>query len=89
MRGQNAPPSGDYCLPVYLSKRGHYRDEQLAFAVEGVDVFFLKIDLGAVLFEFSNGGEAVNGVACKTADGFSDDQPPLHKGSPHADVFIT
>ena len=87
MRGQNAPPGGDYCLPVYLSKRGHYRDEQLAFAVEGVDVFFLKIDLGAVLFELANSGQAVNGVAGKTADGFGDE--PLYKRSPHADVFIT
>ena len=39
-----------YRTALLLRKRGHYRDQQLAFAVEGIDVFLLKIDLGAVLF---------------------------------------
>ena len=56
-----------------LRQRGHDRYQQLAFAVKGVDVFLLKIDLGAVLFELANSGQAVNGVAGKTADGFGDD----------------
>ena len=62
-----------YRTAFLLRKRGHYRDEQLAFAVEGIDVFLLKINLGAALLELANSGQAVNGVAGKTADGFGDD----------------
>ena len=63
-----------YRTALLLRKRGHYRDEQLAFAVEGIDVFLLKIDLGAVLLELTDGGQAVDSVARESADGFRNNQ---------------
>lgn len=58
----------------FLCQRGHNRYQQFALAVEGIDTFLLKIDLGAVLLELADGGQTVNGVAGKAADGFGDYQ---------------
>ena len=63
-------PDSDY--DVYRD-----REQQLALAIEGPDVFFLKIALHIVFLQGSDGGKAVNRVSGKTADRLRDDQVDL------------
>ena len=71
---------------LLLGKARHDGDQQFAFAVEGVDTLLFKIDLGAVLLQLADGGEAVHGISGKAVDGFRDDQvdPPGHRIRNHA-----
>ena len=62
---------------LLLCQRGHNREQQLALAIEGPDVFFLKIALHIVFLQGSDGGKAVNRVSGKTADRLRDDQVDL------------
>lgn len=45
-----------------------YRNEQFAFPVKGINIFFLEVDFDAVGLEFTHCCKAVNCVSCKTAD---------------------
>ena len=55
----------------------HDGDEELAFGVEGPDAFFFEEDLHAFVFEGSNGGERVDGVAGEPGHTLGDDQVDL------------
>lgn len=59
---------------LLLCQRGHNREQQLALAIEGPDVFFLKIALHIVFLQGSDGGKAVNRVSGKPADALCHDQ---------------
>ena len=61
----------------FLRQRGHDREQQLALAVEGPDIFLLKIALDVVLLQGADGRQAVYGVPGETADGLGDDQIDL------------
>ncbi|BAR05085.1 hypothetical protein PSDT_0565 [Parascardovia denticolens DSM 10105 = JCM 12538] len=60
-----------------LRNAAHDGDEQLALAVEGPDVFFLEIALNAMLFEFPDGGQAVDCVPGEPADGLGENDVEL------------
>ena len=51
----------------FLCQAAHNGNQQFALAVEGVNIFFLKPNLATDLFQFANGGQAVNRVSGKTA----------------------
>ena len=54
--------------------RGNDGQQHLALAVQRVDVLFLKIDLHAVFFQFSDGGQRVHSISGKAGDALGDDQ---------------
>ena len=60
-----------------LSQAAHDGDQQLALAVEGVDVLLLEKALAAVLLQLAVGRQAVHRVAGKPTDGLGDDQIDL------------
>ena len=60
-----------------MRQRAHDGDEELAFGVEGPDAFFLEEDLHAFVFEGSNGGERVDGIAGEPGHTLGDDQVDL------------
>ena len=62
---------------LLLCQRGHNREQQLALAIEGPDVFFLKIALHVVFLQGANGGKAINRVSGKAADRLRNDQVDL------------
>ena len=57
-----------------LRNAGHDGQQHLAFAVQRVDVLFLKIDLHAVFLQFSDGGQCVHRVSCEAGDALGDNQ---------------
>ncbi|MPN44451.1 hypothetical protein SDC9_192016 [bioreactor metagenome] len=59
---------------LFLRQRRHDRYEQFALAVQSVDVFFLKVYLDALFFEFTNGHQTVDRISCEAADAFCDDE---------------
>ena len=61
----------------FLGKRGHDRQHQFALAVEGPDVFLFKVDLNTLVLQPADGGQAVDRVSGKTADGLGDDEVNL------------
>lgn len=61
----------------FLREGAHDGDEELAFRVERPDVFFLEIDLDALVLELPHGGQAVDGVAGETADALRDNEVDL------------
>ena len=58
----------------FLRKARHDREEQLALAIEGVDALLLEVAFYTMLFERSDGGQAVYGISGETADGLGHDQ---------------
>ena len=52
---------------LLLRETAHDGDQQLAFAVEGVDSLFFKVHLGPVFLQLPDGGEAVHGISGKAA----------------------
>lgn len=58
----------------FLCQRGHDGDEQFALAVKGVDALLFKVTLHSVLFQLSDGDQAVNRVSCKSADRLGNDE---------------
>ena len=63
-----------YGATLLLGQTGHDGEQQLALAVEGVDVLLLEEALAAGVLELADDGEAVHGVAGEAADGFGDDE---------------
>ena len=59
---------------LLLRKARHDGDEQFALSVKRPDVFFLKIALNAMIFEFPDRSQAVDRVSGKAADRFCDDE---------------
>ena len=57
-----------------LGQRGHDRQHQLTLAVKGPDVFLFKIRLNALVLQLADGGQAVDCVSGKAADGLGDDE---------------
>ena len=55
-----------------LGKTGHNGDQQLSLGVQGVDVFFLEVDLHTFFLQFTDGGKAVHGISGETADALCD-----------------
>ena len=51
-----------------LRQRGHNGDKQFSLTVKGVNAFFFKIALHAVLFQLSDCHKTVNRVSRKSAD---------------------
>ena len=70
----------------FLREARHDGQQNFAFAVEGPDVFFLKIDLDAVFLQLPDGGQGVDRVPRKAADRLGDDQVDLavHRIRDHA-----
>ena len=58
----------------FLRQRGHNGDEQFTLAVKGVDTLFFKVAFHAVLFQLSDGDQAVNRVSRKSADRLGNDE---------------
>lgn len=61
----------------FLRKARHDGQQQFAFAVKGVDVFFFKIDLYAFFLQLADGDQAVDRISGKSADRFRDDEVHL------------
>ena len=57
----------------FLRKARHDGQQDFSLAVKGPDVFLLEIDLDAVFLQLPDGGQGVNRVPRKTADGLGDD----------------
>ena len=53
---------------LLLGKARHDGQQELALAVDGSDVLFFKIELGNMLLQLADGGQAVNRVSGKSAD---------------------
>ena len=53
---------------LLLGKARHDGQQELALAVEGSNVLFFKIELGTMLLQLADGGQAVNRVSGKSAD---------------------
>ena len=70
----------------FLREARHDGQQDFAFTVEGPDVFLLEIDLDAVFLQLSDGGQGVDCVPRKAADGLGDDQVDLavHRIRDHA-----
>ena len=49
-------------------------DDQVTLAVKGPDVFLFKIRLNALVLQLADGGQAVDCVSGKAADGLGDDE---------------
>ena len=62
-----------------LGQAGHDGDEQLPFAVQGVDILLLEVDLHAPLLQPADGGEAVHGIPGEAAHTFCDDEVDLSR----------
>lgn len=60
-------------LTLCLSEAAEQSDEKFAGLCQGVDVFFLKDDGDAAVFESTDNLEAVHGVPGKTGGGFGED----------------
>ena len=68
---------------LLLRQGGHDGNQQFALAVQGVDVFFLEVDLHTLLFQLTDGHQAVYGVPGKPADGFRHDEVDFsHRAHP-------
>ena len=61
----------------FLREARHDGQQDFAFTVEGPDAFLFKIDLDAVFLQLPDGGQGVDRVPCKAADGLGDDQVSL------------
>ena len=59
---------------LFLGKAGHDGYQQFALAVKGVDVLFFKEHLHMMLFQLSDGNQAVYRISCKSADRLGDDE---------------
>ena len=71
----------------FLCQRGHDCKQQLTPAVKGPDIFLFKIAFDLMLFQLSDGGQAVYGISCKPRNTFGNNQVNLsRKGILHHPV---
>ena len=61
-------------LAFLLSQAAHDGDQQFAFAIKCPDVFLFKVALDAFFLQLPDGGQAVDSVPGKAADGLGDDE---------------
>ena len=62
---------------LLLCQTGHDGDQQLAFGIQRVDVFFFKKHLHAFFFQLSHSRQRIYSVSCKPADRLGDNQIDL------------
>lgn len=78
-------------MAFLLGKARHDRDQHLAFSVQRVDGFLLKINRYVFVFQLPDVLEAVESVSGKSADGLGDDHVDVsgHALVDHSVEFVT